>query len=89
MKYIYYVAPFALLLLIGFSFFRDISKSKDVLGETNTGLAHDSMDSSSTKKKGRANGKSLFDEDSKFLEFPEIGIEDLENESLENSKNNR
>ncbi len=82
MKYIYYIAPFALLLLIGFSFFKDFTKSNNNVGENNREIAHESTDSSSTKKKGRANGKSLFDEDSKFLEFPEIGIEDFESGEL-------
>jgi hypothetical protein len=82
MKYIYYIAPFALLLLIGFSFFKDFTKSNSGSSENNTELAQDSIDSSSIKKKGRANGKSLFDEDSKFLEFPELGVEELESGEL-------
>ena len=80
MKYIYYIAPAFLLLFIGFSFFKDFSKSNNTNDHTES--LQSSIDLSSSKRKGRASGKSLFDDESKFLEFPDLGVEELESGAL-------
>lgn len=82
MKYIYYIAPIVLLIIIGFSFIKDFTKdntnSKEAEITTNSSFS----ESSSSKKRRRAGDKSLFDEDSKFLEFPELGVEEVDSDSL-------
>ena len=82
MKYFYYIAPLILLLFIGYSFFNDFTKTKNNSRENEMGSITESTNSNTTKKKGRANGKSLFDEDAKFLEFPDLGLEELDADAI-------
>lgn len=79
MKYIYYIAPIALVLFIGFSFFSDFTKPKKKNASTALERAEEMYsESANAKRKKKASGKSLFDADSKFLEFPEIGNEEID-----------
>lgn len=76
MKYIYYVIPFLLLIFIGVSLFYTGSGSKNNSKGNGSEFARGSIDSATGRRKGRATERSLFEEDSKFLEFPEVGIEE-------------
>ncbi|MBK7054757.1 MAG: hypothetical protein IPH52_06830 [Leptospiraceae bacterium] len=82
MKLFYYIAPLILLLFIGYSFFNDFTKTKNNSRENEMGSISESTNSNTTKKKGRANAKSLFDEDAKFLEFPDLGLEELDADAI-------
>ena len=82
MKYIYYIAPLALLILIGFSFLRDFTNPKSNSKEMELTNSQTNSDSTSSKNRRRASGKSLFDEDAKFLEFPELGVEEVDSDNL-------
>lgn len=81
MKYIYYIAPILLVLFIAYSFFGDFTKSKKKNSNTALEKAEEmySEKSNNAKRNKRASGKSLFDSGSNFLEFPEVGEIDLDN----------
>lgn len=81
MKYIYSLVILTLILFIGISFFYLNTSSKRSSENSQDEFARGSIDSQK-KIRIRSRERSLFEEDSKFLEFKNMGIEEIDSGEL-------
>lgn len=83
MKYIYFIVPITLLLFIWISFFYEDSKDEVKNKDRENAFSRGTVQSKSQSKNGQSSKRSLFEEDSKFLEFKDFGdIEEVDSSTL-------
>ena len=89
MKYIYYLIAAILILFILFSFFNSNSNSRKNSFQDQDGFARGTVDSNRNKSKNRSRDRSLFEEDSKFLEFNDAGFDEMDSQELTQAERER
>lgn len=82
MKYIYRFIFFIFVLFILFYFFYFRSNFKSVHTRSQEDFFRGSVNTEKKKMQARSRERSLFEADSKFLEFPIVGIEDEDSSDL-------
>ncbi|MBP9884778.1 MAG: hypothetical protein KBF93_00680 [Leptospiraceae bacterium] len=82
MKYIYYLVSLVLILLITISFVYFSSNFKNNSANKNDGFSRGVVEKGSGSLRKSARQRSLFEEDSKFLEFPDMGMEEADSSDL-------
>jgi len=82
MKYIYYLVSIVLILLIIISFVYFSSNFRKNSTSNKEGFARGVVEKDSGSLRKSARQRSLFDEDSKFLEFSDMGMEDADSSDL-------